>query len=306
MNRKEFLTNSLTAGAVLTTGTLAVAAPGMHMAMPTAAGQGQSLNARSFGAVGDGVADDSAALQRAFAALKERGALLIPAGTYRVTKSLVVPPQRSAHIRGEGMGATRIVAASKMPTLLRLEAPFASSFFSHMSLDGAGLADIAVHMMGGSYSHLDSLDVMNPRDTGILCGDDRAFGVGGAVGVECMVLNCRITGMRQTKSSDPGSRLGLMIGGNWSDGHFSNLIIKGFTDVGMEVRAASSKLHMVHIYKLPANRYRIALRVSGSFVSVSQCQFDNPSEVAVEVTRDNCVISSCFSSGTKSFSAMGR
>ncbi len=58
---------------------------------------GRILSATGFGAVGDGVADDSAALQAALdASLKQGGALLvIPPGTYRVSRTLRLAPQRS-------------------------------------------------------------------------------------------------------------------------------------------------------------------------------------------------------------------
>ena len=47
--------------------------------------EGSAINARDFGAVGDGVADDTAALQ---AALNEGVSVFIPAGTYKITDTL--------------------------------------------------------------------------------------------------------------------------------------------------------------------------------------------------------------------------
>jgi hypothetical protein len=60
------------------------------------------ISAAEFGAVGDGVADDSLALQEAFDAVFKNGAgggfLLIPPGTYRVTRTLHVLPQPGSDI----------------------------------------------------------------------------------------------------------------------------------------------------------------------------------------------------------------
>ncbi len=43
-----------------------------------------TLNVRRFGAVGDGVHDDTAAIQAAINVCPKKGRVLIPAGTYRV------------------------------------------------------------------------------------------------------------------------------------------------------------------------------------------------------------------------------
>ena len=68
------------------------------------------LTADKFGVKGDGVADDSAALQQAIDRVREttnQGILFIPAGRYRVTKTIYIWPG----IRLIGYGAER-------PTLL--------------------------------------------------------------------------------------------------------------------------------------------------------------------------------------------
>jgi Pectate lyase superfamily protein/Right handed beta helix region len=61
-------------------------------------GGGPSRSARDFGAVGDGRADDTAALQKALDATLSgsEGMLVIPPGTYRVTRTLRVAPTPGA------------------------------------------------------------------------------------------------------------------------------------------------------------------------------------------------------------------
>jgi len=61
-------------------------------------------NVRDYGAVGDGVADDSDAFQKAFAAM-ESGVLLIPEGRYIITKPLTID-KPNVVIRGEGPDKT--------------------------------------------------------------------------------------------------------------------------------------------------------------------------------------------------------
>jgi len=61
-------------------------------------------NVKDFGAVGDGLTDDSAAFQRAIAAVSD-GALFIPAGRYRLTRVLKVYGDHRV-LRGEGRERT--------------------------------------------------------------------------------------------------------------------------------------------------------------------------------------------------------
>jgi hypothetical protein len=75
-----------------------------------------SLNARDFGAVGDGVADDTGAVQQAIHAAGARaggGELRLPAGTYRITRTLVLDRLAGLLIRGEGSGGLRPPLATR-------------------------------------------------------------------------------------------------------------------------------------------------------------------------------------------------
>lgn len=73
------------------------------------------ISSRDFGTIGDGVADDTIALQRAidqifpidyFVTVGVRRKLNIPAGTYKITAPLTIPPYASIH--GDGTLATII------------------------------------------------------------------------------------------------------------------------------------------------------------------------------------------------------
>jgi len=68
----------------------------------------RSLDARQFGATGDGTTDDTAALQAAIDALADGdyGELFIPAGDYKLTSALVIPAMSYKTIRGADWGVT--------------------------------------------------------------------------------------------------------------------------------------------------------------------------------------------------------
>ena len=78
----------------------------------------QFLSARSQGAKGDGIADDTAALQEAINAAAEAGNILfVDAGTYRITKTLDIPAE--SKILGEGYP----VIMSSGPYFTSMQAP---------------------------------------------------------------------------------------------------------------------------------------------------------------------------------------
>lgn len=67
------------------------------------AAQSAVINVKAFGATGDGVTDDLAAINRAFASAGHTGGrFLFPAGTYAVSNSLVIPTK--TQIFGVGRG----------------------------------------------------------------------------------------------------------------------------------------------------------------------------------------------------------
>lgn len=69
-----------------------------------------SVNAAEFGVVGDGVANDTAALQAAIAATPTGGRLIIPAGTYKLSLPLV---DTGRSIQVEAYGATFVQSAAQ-------------------------------------------------------------------------------------------------------------------------------------------------------------------------------------------------
>src|SRR4051812_43204186 len=69
-------------------------------------------NVRALGAVGDGKHDDTAAIQSAVQAVitgqLRGGTVCLPAGDYRITKTIVISDVQGIRLIGEG-GATRLI-----------------------------------------------------------------------------------------------------------------------------------------------------------------------------------------------------
>lgn len=99
---------------------------------------------RDFGAVGDGVADDTAAINRALFQLycretntQIRRSLFFPAGTYRVTDTILIPPY--AKLEGEGANSS-IIQLDTSPDISTLPA-FVARFADSLQQIGANIGN---------------------------------------------------------------------------------------------------------------------------------------------------------------------
>ncbi len=77
---------------------------GLRTAPPTPV---QTVSVRDYGATGDGKTDDTTAFERAISALSTPGVLTIPAGTYRLTRTLEL--KSGVVLRGAGAQTAKLV-----------------------------------------------------------------------------------------------------------------------------------------------------------------------------------------------------
>ena len=118
--------------------------------------EGSTFNVLDFGAVGDGVADDTQALQDALDAVFANGGgtLRIPAGDYKITADLVPqislsPLNRNFRIIGDGMESTNIIGAGFGLKIYADTPPSRTNAFTSLLLEGfsmvgSGLTGIGV------------------------------------------------------------------------------------------------------------------------------------------------------------------
>ncbi len=94
LSRRSFVENSaLTLGLVTPAVLAATASRGAQASDPVPGAQARHVNAREYGVVGDGKADDAKALQAALDMARTNGPIcFLPPGLYRVNSHLVVPP----------------------------------------------------------------------------------------------------------------------------------------------------------------------------------------------------------------------
>jgi hypothetical protein len=152
---------------------------------------------RDYGAVGNGITDDTTALQQALSEVATPGhaaVLYFPTGTYRITHTLNLDSRISATLAGEDPVTTIIKWDGPAGGDMMLANAVALSRWTRLTWDGSGNAQCAVHhtQIGGTYNitgnfHTD--EVLQDLAIGIL-GDPPNGGGDGHDIVRCHFLRC--------------------------------------------------------------------------------------------------------------------
>jgi hypothetical protein len=161
-------------------------------------------NAKSdFGAAGDGIADDTTALQNALNALRSytgKPALYLPAGTYRITQTLNVSrsvdsESKDLLITGQDPASTRIVWGGVTNGLMiNYQAWYAK--MGRLTLDGAGLAHTAIAHGSAFSTHNEFSDMaFENLAFGIEAGTSNGLGNAETVVQRCVFTNCSQAGV---------------------------------------------------------------------------------------------------------------
>lgn len=285
MNRRLFLNASIPAGIGLVAASSLTA--GENKLKTVAA---NAINPLDFGAKGDGITDDTEAIQKALDSMVDGSALVLPVGNFVVTKPLVVNQKQHVTISGLGAGS-RLMAAAPMEFLFLARYPFSSSRIDSITFDANSMAETALRVEGGNYVKLNNLLVYSPRNMGIHCGPVEPET---KCGPELLISNSRIIGMQQPTSEHPYSKIGILVEKAWTDSHYDNIIINGFVDCAMELRANSNLISKVHVYRAPAYQYKKGMCLKGNENYLVQAYFDNAIDVGCEILGNNTTIFSSY------------
>jgi pectate lyase-like protein len=146
------------------------------------------FNAKAFGAVGDGVHDDTAAIAAALAAAAVKGGVAyVPTGTYATSASLVLGAD-GVYLIGDGMGATVIkpaaganfdVISTAIPASAGT-AGFIRNFVGvrDLTIDGSNMtgttagAGNGIHFYGVRYSRIYDVNITAVPNFGIVLDGD--------------------------------------------------------------------------------------------------------------------------------------
>jgi len=136
------------------------------------------ISVLSYGATGNGVTDDTVAINNAIAAIGATGGhLYFPPGTYKISNTLNVNFANVTLI-GEGIGATRILSTNTSADIVKFYSAtqFTGGGIRDMSLEVSGTASAgaAVRINGQNSITLERLWIFNPYSGIVLEGDNRA------------------------------------------------------------------------------------------------------------------------------------
>jgi hypothetical protein len=112
-------------------------------------------NVKDFGAVGDGIADDTAALQAAIDSwipyqefVTDGGLVFLPPGRYRITSSLDMTGKHGLHFIGSGVQSTEIFATGDFPVIKSFNVitePWIDGQVRDMTIRGGGNTNPNAH-----------------------------------------------------------------------------------------------------------------------------------------------------------------
>jgi len=154
-----------------------------------------AVNVKDYGAKGDGVTDDTTAIQAALDYVATNGGTLyFPAGTY-MSDSLQVTPTASFKIDGIGTIKKRTNAANNM---LQIQGTTLPVSVTGITLDG----DFSTHAEGGQG--LVGYNISNMRVDGVTITDVKNSGViiftDGTIYENNIIRNCTVNGESNTKN----------------------------------------------------------------------------------------------------------
>jgi len=107
-----------------------------------------TFNVKDFGAVGDGAADDTAAIQAAISA----GDAVFPSGTYRITSTIAVPSNRAIYLGSAVINMTGVIGAGSTFNALLTAFNVAGTIGSPVSLTNNSTETTAQLSSAAGYS----------------------------------------------------------------------------------------------------------------------------------------------------------
>ena len=201
-------------------------------------------NVKDFGAKGDGLTDDTEAIQKTLdLAFKENEynfpIVYLPPGTYLISKPLEsVRSGEYVEIRGSGIRSTRILAIEEMNSMLNVgneDGVHARKTISNITFDGGYLANNAIDASHLRYSTIKDNEIIKIKKDGWALKTSNWV---------MRVINNNINGQDNSSSDTPYSN-GILVTNNT----VNNMIIENNVITscigGLKILPSSNDLHVI-------------------------------------------------------------
>lgn len=147
-------------------------------------------------AVGDGIADDTLAIQAALDAMNSCETLYFPPGVYRITSTLVIgdKAKRAITLIGHGSGTTLLWDGPEGGSMYLQETGYALSQFIGLTWNGQGKAGVGLDISSlkgfeTEQRHL-HCTYLGFREAGIRLGKNRKVATAETLYENCLFINC--------------------------------------------------------------------------------------------------------------------
>ena len=153
------------------------------------------LNIRRAGAKGDGITDDTAALQKVFSQIESGTTVYLPPGTYRLTETLLAKgPAIGVSVIGHGRDTTLLWDGPAGGVLFQDDG-FSNSKIVGLNFEGQGKAAIGFHHLSTCRFETEVLHqhlaFRNFTDAGLLAAKNDAYALAETTFDNCLFDHCR-------------------------------------------------------------------------------------------------------------------
>ncbi|MDP2941146.1 MAG: glycosyl hydrolase family 28-related protein, partial [Candidatus Omnitrophota bacterium] len=128
-------------------------------------------NVKDYGAVGDGVIDDYAAVAEAIAGCPNGRAVYFPAGIYKLSQTIVIKKPQSIVLRGAGPDKTKLIGYSMTGAIIRISYDYAGGVTHNVT---GGMSKGSNNLTLDSVSNLnigDYLRIQQTNDPSVILGN---------------------------------------------------------------------------------------------------------------------------------------
>ncbi|MGE1101264.1 glycosyl hydrolase family 28-related protein [Peribacillus simplex] len=239
----------------------------------------RGINVKWYGAKGDGITDDTQAIQKLFNTLPKNSVLFFPSGTYKISSKL------------KWDGTISLVGQNRENTILKAFVPFSTLLYKNdehiecgcienLTFDGNGKVDYVFDFPKGKGLRISSNYFKNARERVVRIGNSHEWGA-----YELYFYNNNVIGIESSIGYlGRMPEYALEISENCSDSSFFNNIITNSRRAGILSTGGHNHINDNHIYGYPNDyKMRYSIEITSPTSNYYRNRCDTPLEAGIYV-----------------------